>query len=44
MPFGGGLWRNIIKGWYDFSRNISFKVGNWKSVNFWGHALCGDNY
>lgn len=42
MPFGRGLWRNTIKGWDDFSENISFKVGM-EGENFRGRRWGGDN-
>lgn len=36
LPFGGGLWRNIVKGWDNFCENTSFKVRNGRTVKFGG--------
>lgn len=42
MPFGYGVWRNIMKGWEVSYNNISFKVGEGSRVSFWGQKWCGD--
>lgn len=34
LPSWCGLWRNILKGWDVFLRNISFKVGDWARLIF----------
>lgn len=41
LPFGCGLWRNIMKRWDYFVENISFKVGVGRRVYFWEHNWCG---
>lgn len=36
------VWRNITKGWVNFYKNFSFKVGDGRRISFWGHIWCGN--
>ena len=40
---GCGLWRSIRDGWENFSRHVSFVVGNGSRILFWHHKWTGDN-
>ena len=40
---GCGLWRSIRDGWENFSRHVSFVVGNGSRILFWHHKWIGDN-
>lgn len=31
-----------MKGWEEFSRHISFRVGDGRRVSFWNHKWCGE--
>lgn len=44
MLCGSGLWRNMMKGWVEFSGNISFRIGDGRRVSFRGHKWCGHNF
>lgn len=32
-----------MKGWKDFSENITFRIGDGSRVHFWEHKWCGEN-
>ena len=41
---GCGLWRNINEGWENFSKHLSFVVGDGSHILFWHDQWIGDNY
>ena len=40
-PYGVSLWKSISRGWANFSRFISYKVGDGSSISFWTDNWCG---
>jgi hypothetical protein len=38
----GWLWKNIRKGWGNFSCHTKFEVGNGYKIRFWHDQCCGD--
>ena len=40
---GCGLWRSIHEGWENFSKHLSFVVGEGTRIRFWHDRWIGDN-
>lgn len=40
--FEVGLWKNIKKGWENFSSFTRFQVGDGFGINFWHDHWCGE--
>ena len=40
---GCGLWRSINEGWENFSKHLSFVVGEGTRIRFWHDRWIGDN-
>ena len=40
--YGVSLWRFIRSGWLNFSKLLSYDVGDDTRVKFWKHVWCGD--
>ena len=40
---GCGLWRSIHEGWDNFSKHLSFIVGDGTHIHFWHDKWIGDN-
>ena len=43
MDQGCGLWRSIIEGWENFSKHLSFVVGDCSHILFWHDKWILDN-
>ena len=39
-----GLWQSISEGWENFSKHLSFVVGDGSHILFWHDQWIGDNY
>lgn len=40
--YGIGLWKNIRRGWGEFSRFVRFEVRDESKIRFWQDVWCGD--
>jgi hypothetical protein len=41
--YGVGLWKNIRRGWVEFSSHTRFEVGDGFKIRFWHDVLCRDH-
>ena len=42
-PYGCSVWKGISARWPDFSRDLSFTIGDGKSVYFWKDRWAGSS-
>jgi hypothetical protein len=42
MSYGVGHWKNIRRGWREFSSHTRFDVGDNSKIRFWHDVWCGD--